>query len=383
MSHSAVIEPFPIHTDQSVLDDLNARLQNTRWVDRETPEDWSQGIPLSYMQDIHATWLNEYDWRPTEAALNALGSFKTQINGLDIHFLHIRSPHENARPLILTHGWPGSILEFRKVIEPLTNPTEHGGSAEDAFHLVIPSIPGFGFSGKPTAPGWSVERIAEAWAELMRRLGYQRYLAQGGDWGSAISVALGRNDPDHCIGVHVNFVICLPPAEVMENPTPEEAAALMAFGEHNEWGTGYSKQQSTRPQTLGYGLVDSPIGQAAWIIEKFHAWADCDGHPENSFTRQELLDNVMMYWLTASGGSSARLYWESFNNIAPDAYEAPFGASLFAIEIIRPSRRWAESQYKNIKFWNEHQKGGHFAAMEQPHLFVEDLRRCSAVMWSA
>ncbi len=380
MSPSAAIDAFPIHVDQSVLDDLKTRLAMTRWVEKETPDDWSQGIPLSYMREIHESWLHDYDWRVTEAAINELGSYKTHIDGVDIHFLHIPSPHAEARPLILTHGWPGSILEFRKIIAPLTDPTRHGGRAEDAFHLVIPAIPGFGFSQKPEKPGWTVERIAQAWAVLMSRLGYERYYAQGGDWGSAITVALGRLDAAHCVGVHVNFVIVMPPAEVMENPTPEEAAALVAFGEHDQWGTGYSKQQSTRPQTLAYGLVDSPIGQAAWILEKFHAWSDCRGHPENSFTRTELLDNVMMYWLTASAGSSARLYWESFNSIVPDPYDAPFGASLFAIEIIRPSRRWAESQYKNITFWNEHSCGGHFAAMEQPDLFVADVRQCFAQM---
>lgn len=378
MSLPDAIEPYPIHIEQHHLDDLKTRLMMTRWVEKETPDDWSQGIPLSYMRDIHDTWLNDYDWRPTEARINALGSFKTQIDDLDIHFLHIRSPHAQARPLILTHGWPGSILEFTKVIGPLTQPTEYGGAPSDAFHLVIPSIPGFGFSQKPQTPGWTIEHIAEAWAELMRRLGYTHYFAQGGDWGSAISVALGRADRAHCAGVHVNFVIVPPPADVLADPTPEEAAALMAFGEHDQWGTGYSKQQSTRPQTLGYGLVDSPIGQAAWILEKFHAWADCQGHPENSFSRHELLDNVMMYWLTGSGGSSARLYWESFNSIVQEPYDAPFAASLFKIEIIRPSRRWAEAHYKNIVFWNEHPCGGHFAAMEQPDLLVADLRQCFA-----
>ncbi len=374
------IRPFPIHVDQSILDDLRQRLALTRWVEKETPEDWSQGIPLSYMKEIHNSWLNEYDWRPVEARLNALGSFVTEIDDVDIHFLHVRSPHQHARPLIMTHGWPGSVLEFMKIIPMLTEPEKHGGKIEDAFHLVLPTMPGYGFSGKPKTTGWTIDHIGAAWAELMARLGYTRYYAQGGDWGSAVTIAIGRADPTHCAAVHVNMVIALPSEEVMAEPTPAEQKSLADFMKHQEWGTGYAKQQSTRPQTLGYALVDSPIGQAAWILEKFYEWADCDGHPENIFTRTELLDNVMMYWLTASGGSSARLYWESYNSINADPFDVPMGATVFPIDIFKPSRRWASAQYKNIIFWNEPDRGGHFAAFEKPMVLAEDLRACFSMI---
>jgi len=377
------IKPFQINIDQKQLDDLKLRLSQTRWVEKETPDDWSQGIPLAYMKDIHATWLNDYDWRPIEEKLNGLGSFMTEIDGVDIHFLHIRSPHAGARPLIMTHGWPGSVLEFMKVIPMLTEPEKHGGKAEDAFHLVLPTMPGYGFSGKPTSTGWTIDRIGAAWAELMARLGYARYLAQGGDWGSAVTIAIGRADPEHCAGVHVNMVIAMPDEEIMTAPTPEEQRLLADFMLHQEWGTGYAKQQSTRPQTLAYALVDSPIGQAAWILEKFHEWADCDGHPENIFTRNELLDNVMMYWLSAAGGSSARLYWESYNSINADEFTLPMGGTVFPVEIFKPSRRWASKQYTNIVFWSEPERGGHFAAFEQPETLVKDLRECFKIIWNS
>jgi epoxide hydrolase len=374
------IRDYPIHVAQSEIDDLHRRLRDTRWVDKETSSDWSQGIPLAYIQDIHKSWLEDYDWRQCEQRINDFGSFMTTIDDVDIHFLHVKSKHENAKPLLLAHGWPGSIVEFFKVIPMLTDPMTYGGTAEDAFHLVIPTMPGYGFSGKPSQPGWKVEKIARAWAELMARLGYSDYFAQGGDWGSAVTIGIGKADPDHCRGVHVNMVIAFPDEAMLADPTAEELKSLAQFAEHSEWGTGYSKQQSTRPQTLGYALVDSPIGQAAWVLEKFHAWADCDGHPENIFTRQELLDNVMMYWLTASGGSSARLYWESFNSIDPGEFKLPMGASLFPVEIVRPSRRWADKQYTNIVFWAEHERGGHFAAFEKPEIYVDDVRKCFALM---
>lgn len=376
------IRDFPIQIPEKALDDLRARLEMTRWVDRETPDDWSQGIPLDYMKDIHNSWLHDYDWRTCERQLNALGSFITQIDGLDIHFLHIRSPHAQARPLLMTHGWPGSILEFMKIIPMLTDPTKYGGQAEDAFHLVLPSLPGYGFSGKPTAPGWGVDRIGKAWGQLMARLGYERFGAQGGDWGSAVTIATARYAPEACKGVHVNMVIALPDEEILANANAQEQKALADFAHHQQWGTGYSQQQSTRPQTLGYGLVDSPIGQAAWILEKFQAWSDCNGHPENIFSRTELLDNVMMYWLTASGGSSARLYWESFNTINPEPFDLPMGASSFPVEIIKPSRRWAEKQYSNIVFWRDHDAGGHFAAFERPDVLAQDIRDCFRAIWA-
>jgi pimeloyl-ACP methyl ester carboxylesterase len=370
------IRSHPINVGQAQIDDLHQRLKQTRWVNKETPDDWSQGIPLAYMREIHQTWLEDYDWRACEDKINAAGSFMTTIMDMDIHFLHVRSPHEGARPLILTHGWPGSILEFLKVIPLLTDPVVHGGSPEDAYHLVIPSIPGFGFSGKPTGTGWPVERMAEAWAELMARLNYDKYFAQGGDWGSLITTKLGQADPEHCMGVHINFIVALPDETMLADATPDEQARLAQFGEHGKWGTGYSKQMGTRPQTLGYGLVDSPIGQAAWVLEKFQAWSDCDGHPENALTRQELLDNVMIYWLTASAGSSGRIYWESLTNFVPTEFNLPLGGSIFKVDIIRPTRRWAEQWYKNIIFWADHDQGGHFAACEKPEMFVNDLRKC-------
>jgi pimeloyl-ACP methyl ester carboxylesterase len=273
---------------------------------------------------------------------------------------------------VITHGWPGSIVEFHKVIAPLTDPTAFGGDAADAFHLVCPSLPGYAFSDKPAATGWGIERIARAWAALMARLGYDRYGAQGGDWGSMVTDMIGQVDPDHLAGIHMNMPIAIP--STFEDLTEVENAALGAMAFYQEWDSGYSKQQSTRPQTLGYGLVDSPAGQAAWILEKFYQWTDCDGHPENVLSRDELLDNVMLYWLTASGASSARLYWESFNNGPREQVNVPVGCSVFPKEIIRISRRWAESRFTNIQYWNELDRGGHFAAFEQPDLFVNELR---------
>jgi pimeloyl-ACP methyl ester carboxylesterase len=285
----------------------------------------------------------------------------------------VRSPHEGALPIVLTHGWPGSVVEFLDVIGPLTDPVAHGGDAADAFHVVCPSLPGYGFSDRPTEPGWGVERIAGAWATLMGRLGYERYGAQGGDWGSMVTADLGRLDPDHVVGIHLNMVVAAPSAAGGELTEPERAA-LAAYDEHRRWGTGYSKQQSTRPQTLGYGLVDSPAGQCAWIVEKFWAWTDCDGHPENALSRDQMLDNVMLYWLPATGASSARLYWESFTKPGLDPVAVPTGCSIFPKEIIRPPRRWAEGRFADLRYWNEVERGGHFAAFEQPALFVDEVR---------
>ncbi len=278
-------------------------------------------------------------------------------------------------PLIVTHGWPGSVVESHKVIEPLTNPTAHGGTAADAFHVVCPSLPGFGFSAKPTTTGWGVDRIASAWAVLMDRLGYTRYGAQGGDWGSAVTTALGAQDVAHCAGIHITLAMATRP-NVEGQPTPEEARALQGIKYYADWDSGYSKQQSTRPQTLGYGLTDSPSGQAAWILEKFWAWTDCGGHPENILTRDELLDNVMLYWATATAASSARLYWESFGPKRRMARQVsvPTGVAVFPKEIVAPVRRWMEASYTNIRHWNEMPKGGHFAAFEQPDLYVREVR---------
>jgi pimeloyl-ACP methyl ester carboxylesterase len=366
------IRPYRIEVPNAGLDDLKERLARTRWPEAEPVDDWSQGIPLAYTRDLAAYWADGYDWRSREAALNRFDHYLTEIDGLDIHFIHQRSPHDDALPLLITHGWPGSVVEFHKVIQPLVNPPS--GRPEDAFHVICPSLPGYGFSGKPTHAGWGVEKIAQAWDTLMVRLGYDRYGAQGGDWGAAVTTQIGRNR-GHCVGIHLNMPIARPAAGSGGGDfTEDEQRALAAFAEHQKWGTGYSKQQSTRPQTLGYGLVDSPVGQLAWIVEKFWAWADCDGHPENVLSRDELLDNVMLYWVTSSGASSARLYWESFNRFVTDGrVDLPTGVASFPKEILRTPRRWCEAAY-NITHWTTMPRGGHFAALEQPELFVDDVR---------
>ena len=385
------ITPFKINASDAELSDLRRRLTQTRWPERETPADWSQGVPLSYLKELCAYWANDYDWRAREAQLNRFDQFTTPLFSqppesetdgeiLDIHFIHQRSPHENARPLIMTHGWPGSVVEFHKVIEPLTHPDAHGGNAEDAFHVVCPSLPGYGFSDKPTKPGCGVAEIAQMWNELMLRLGYSNYVAQGGDWGSAVTTAIGLQNLGNCQAIHVNMPNAGAPKTARENPNAADKQALERAMFYQQWDSGYSKQQSTRPQTLGYGLVDSPSAQAGWVIEKFYAWTDCDGHPENALSRDELLDNVMLYWLPATGASSARLYWESFGNAFGDNAKAtvtlPTGCSLFPKEIVPTPRSWAEQRYTNITYWNELDKGGHFAAFEQPELFINELRNC-------
>jgi epoxide hydrolase len=369
------VSPFRIAVPDAVLADLKSRLRNTRWPEAELVDDWSQGAPLKWIKDVCGYWAEQYDWKKREAALNRFAQFTTDIDGLGIHFIHARSPHPQAMPLIITHGWPGSVVEFHKVIEPLVDPVAHGGNAADAFHVVCPSLPGFGFSAKPTTTGWGVGRIAQSWAALMDRLGYARYGAQGGDWGSAVTTALGALDADHCAGIHITLAMATRP-NVEGTPTPEEARALERIKYYADWDSGYSKQQSTRPQTLGYALTDSPSGQAAWILEKFWAWTDCNGHPENILTRDELLDNVMLYWVTASAASSARLYWESFGPKRRPAVtvKVPTGVAVFPKEIVTPVRKWMEASFTNITHWNEMPKGGHFAAFEQPDLFVREVR---------
>jgi epoxide hydrolase len=373
MTEIGEIRPFRIAIPDEDLADLQLRLARTRWPEAECVDDWSQGIPLDYTRELATYWADEYDWRAREALLNRFDQFTTEIDGLDIHFIHQRSPHRDAFPVVITHGWPGSVAEFHKVIEPLTDPTAHGGRAEDAFHVVCPSLPGYAFSGKPATTGWGVGKVAEAWETLMVRLGYHRYGAQGGDWGAAVTTQIGRNG-GHCVGIHLNMPLGRPPTGAMENPTEEEQQALASLEHYQRWDSGYSKQQSTRPQTLGYALVDSPVGQMAWIVEKFWSWMDCDGHPENVLSRDELLDNVMMYWLTGSGASSARMYWESFNAFRPDSpVEVPTGVASFPKEILRAPRDWCEPNY-HITHWTTMPRGGHFAAFEQPELFVGDVR---------
>lgn len=373
---SDAIRPYRIAIPDPVLEDLKRRLATTRWPERAPVDDWSQGTPLEYLQAVCATWASEYDWRATEARLNRLPQFMTSIDGADIHFVHLRSQHADALPLVMTHGWPGSIIEFLEVVDPLVHPTAHGAAAADAFHLVLPTLPGYGFSAKPTQTGWGVERIARAWSTLMQRLGYASYVAQGGDWGASVSTWIGLQDPDHCRGIHINMPIVAVDKTTLAELTPLEKSALEGRKHYSDWDSGYSKEQSTRPQTVGYGLVDSPAGLAAWILEKFHAWTDCDGHPENVLARNALLDNLMFYWLPGTGASSARLYWESFARTKLDPVRVPSGVSLFPKEIFRASRRWVEKRYTNLVYWNELPRGGHFAAFEQPEAFVRELRAC-------
>jgi epoxide hydrolase len=365
------IAPFRVDVPEAELIELRARLERTRWPQREPVDDWSQGVPLGYLQDLCEYWAHGYDWRATEARLNELPQFRTEIDGLGIHFIHVRSPDPDALALILTHGWPGSIVEFLKVIGPLS----------ETFHVVCPSLPGYGFSDKPVQPGWGIDRIAHAWIELMGRLGYERYGAQGSDWGTSISTRIAQQDPARVAGIHLTPPLAPPDPSTFGDLTESEHAALEAIEHSAEWDSGYSRMHATRPQTIGYSLVDSPAGLCAWIVEKLRAWTDCDGHPENALTRDEMLDDVMLYWLSRTGASSARLYWESIRQVdewisgrATDTVTVPTGCSIFPKELQRPSRRWAERRFLDIRSWSEPERGGHFAAFEQPALFVDEVR---------
>jgi pimeloyl-ACP methyl ester carboxylesterase len=367
------MHPFRIDVPEAELRDLRERLRRTRWPEAETVGDWSQGVPLSYLQSLCHYWAEEYDWRATEARLNALPQYRTEIDCLDISFVHVRSPHPGALPLVLTNGWPGSIIEYLDVIEPLTAPPDPA----DAFHLVLPTLPGYGFSDKPASPGWGVQRIARAWAELMARLGYERYGAQGSDWGTSVTTSLGQQDSAHLAGIHVVPPIAAPDPATFGDLTEAELATLDALRHAADWESGYSAEQSTKPQTVGYGLVDSPAALCAWVVEKFHAWTE---HPE-ALDRDRLLDNVMLYWLPGTGASSARLYWESFRQVSEwftrttdDTVPVPTGCSIFPRELPRPSRRWAARRYPDIRWWHELDRGGHFAALEEPELFTGELR---------
>jgi pimeloyl-ACP methyl ester carboxylesterase len=370
------VRAFTLAVPEAELDDLRTRLTRTRWPEKEAVSDWSQGTPLAELQALCAYWQQGYDWRRCEARLNALGQFKTEIDGLDIHFLHVRSPHADAVPLLITHGWPGSVIEFMGVIEELANPADGGL----AFHVVAPSLPGFGFSGKPTATGWGVEKIGRAWGELMTRLGYARWFAQGGDWGSAVTTAIAVQKVAGCAGIHLNMPIGRPLPDDMANPTPPELKALTALKYYQDWDSGYSTQQRTRPQTVGYGLVDSPAGLAGWIFEKMWAWTDNSGSPFDALSRDAILDNIMLYWLPATGASSARLYWESFGSFAPQKIDLPVAVSAFPKEILPTPRKWAERNYTKLVHWGEMERGGHFAAWEQPEAFVRELRTAFALM---
>ena len=372
------IRSFNLDVPETEIDELKARLNHARWPDSETVDDWTQGVPINYHREFCEYWASDYNWYDTQDRLNKYPQYKTTIDNLDIHFIHVKSSHKDATPIIMTHGWPGSIVEFHKVIEPLAEPTKYGGSPDDAFHVVCPSLPGYGFSGKPTTTGWGVPKIAEAWDELMARLGYQNYYARGGDWGSAVTTAIGLQNKGQCAGIHINMANAGATKAARENPDEADKIALAGAKFYQDWDSGYSKQQSTRPQTLGYGLADSPVGQSAWILEKFFQWTDCNGHPENVLTRDEIIDNIMFYWLTNTSASSARLYWESFNQAfgggKGDTVKLPTGVSSYPKEIVRTPRSWAEKRYSNIQYWNDLDKGGHFAAFEQPALFVQELR---------
>ncbi|MCK9382471.1 MAG: epoxide hydrolase [Sulfuritalea sp.] len=373
---SESIDPFKLAVTDETLADLRSRLANTRWPDRETVGDWSQGVPLDRIKALCDYWARDYDWRHCEARLNGFGQYHTSIDGLRIHFLHVRSPSPDAVPLILTHGWPGSVVEFLDVIGPLTDPVAHGGNAADAFHVVIPSLPGYGFSDKPATTGWGVERIAAAWIALMTRLGYQRFLAQGGDWGAAVTSAIGMLAPPECVGIHLNMPLIYPGKDDLLHLTAAEQASVASMKFYRQSDSGYAKLQRTRPQTLAYGLTDSPAAQAAWIYEKFYAWTDNRGEPESALTRDAMLDNIMLYWLPATAASAARLYWESLAFFKTTPLALPVGVTIYPKEFSRPSRRWAERHFANIIHWNETEKGGHFAAFEQPALFVTELRNC-------
>jgi pimeloyl-ACP methyl ester carboxylesterase len=372
------IRPYRVEIPQADLDDLRDRLGRTRWPVALPGAEWSRGVPVDYLKGLVAYWVDGYDWREQEAALNEYPQFVTEIDGQTIHFLHVRSPEPDATPLVLSHGWPGSVVEFLDVIGPLTDPRSHGGDPADAFHVVIPSIPGFAFSGPTAETSWDSNRTARAYAELMRRLGYERYGAQGGDYGAFIAPDLGRVDPEHVIGVHVNAATFgfIPFGEVSEEElagmTDSEKTRVARLGNYMAEMNGYFQQQATRPQTLSYSLADSPVGQLAWIVEKFKEWTDGDGLPEDAVSRDHMLTNVMLYWLTNTGGTSANLYYESMHSGTwPTPSQVPTGVANFAQDVAL--RAYAE-QGNNIVHWSEFDRGGHFAAMEAPDLLVGDVR---------
>lgn len=382
---SGMIRPFKVSMPPAAIADMKRRVGSTVWPDAQPVDDDSQGVPLDRLQPLLRYWSDGYDWRKFEARLNALPMFLTEIDGLDIHFIHVRSRHENALPMIMTHGWPGSIIEFLKVIGPLTDPTAHGGRAEDAFHVVVPSIPGFGFSAKPTTAGWGSNRIGRAWATLMQRLGYDRYVSQGGDCGSVISQRMALQKAPGLLGVHLNMPGTVPPeiAAILtaRGPapaglSPKERAAFDALDTFYRNSAGYAEMMVTRPQTIGYSLVDSPAGLAAWMYDKFATWTYSGGVPERVLTRDEMLDDISLYWLTRTGASAARIYWEDHSNNfnAIDIPELPVAVTVFPGEIYRAPRSWAERCYGNLVYFSEAADGGHFASWEQPALFTAEVR---------
>jgi len=383
------IRPFRVDVPEAALVDLRRRLAATRWPDRETVTDQSQGVRQEKLQALVRYWEKDYDWRKVEAKLNALPQFVTEIDGLNIHFIHVRSRHANALPIIITHGWPGSVLELLKAIGPLTDPTAHGGRAEDAFHVVVPSMPGYGFSDRPQGTGWGPDRMGRAWDVLMKRLGYERYVSQGGDWGSVVADAMARQAPAGLLGIHVNMPPTVPgdlmKAILAGDPAPaglsaKEKAAFESLSTFFAKNAGYGVMMVTRPQTVGYGLSDSPVGLAAWMYDKFVQWTYSGGEPERSLTRDEMLDDITLYWLTNSAISSARLYWENNNNnFSADAQKTaeisiPVAVTVFPGEIYQAPKSWAERAYRKLIYFNEVDKGGHFAAWEEPELFSAELR---------
>ena len=383
---SADVRPFPIDIPAEKLDELRKRIGATRWPSKELVGDRSQGVQLATLQALARYWLDEYDFGRIEARLNALPQFVSEIDGVDVHFIHVKSSHENALPLIMTHGWPGSVIEMIDSVGPLTDPTAHGGSAEDAFHLVLPSLPGYGLSGEPVEIGWDLGRTARAWAELMRRLGYTRYVAQGGDVGAGVTDVMGRQAPEGLIGIHTNLLV---PAlgGTMPTNTDEERAAAAQIATFSRSGNGYFVEMATRPQTIGYALLDSPIALAAWMVDHDTdayykiARAFVDGQPSGNLTRDNILDNITLYWLTGTGASAARSYWEAYGADAPAAGAQPlpppaipFGFTSFPGEIWRTPRSWVDASYPNVNYFNEVDKGGHFAAWEEPELFATEIR---------
>jgi len=380
------IRPFHLEIPEEQIDDLGRRIAQTRWPTKELVGDRSQGVQLRTLQELARYWATDYDWRKAEARLNALQQFTTEIEGVDIHFIHVKSQHENALPLIMTHGWPGSVIELLEAVGPLTDPTSHGGTAEDAFDLVLPSLPGYGFSGEPREVGWNVGRIAQAWAELMHRLGYTRYVAQGGDVGASVTDQMGRQAPEGLLGIHMNLLVTtLSGAPVPEN-TEEERAAREAINTFRASGFGYFLEMATRPQTIGYAQLDSPVALAAWMLDHDTdayykiASAFVDGKPSGNLTRDHILDNITTYWLTGTGASAARSYWENgrFGAQAagktPPPVTLPVGFTTFPGEIWQSPRSWIEASYPNVTYFNKAAKGGHFAAWEEPEIFSQEIR---------
>lgn len=372
----APVMPFTYMAPQATLDDLKQRLAQTRWPEPETVADWSQGAPIARMRAFVDYWRDDYDWRRCEAKLARIAQFKTTIDGLGIHFIHVVSRHRNALPIIMTHGWPGSIIEFLDIVAPLTDPVAHGGRAEDAFHFIAPSLPGFGFTDKPGGPGWNADRIARAWGELMARLGYRRYVAQGGDWGTFVTTRMAQLRLPDLAAIHLTMPQVIPD-RLPEKLTAEQQGALDAHKRFETDQFGYFAIQATRPQTIGYPLADSPAGQAAWIYEKFQAWTDNKGNPEDALTRDQMLDNITLYWLTNTAASSARIYFEHAGigeSKNAGIVDMPVGISIFPREIFRAPRDWAEQFFPKLIYWNEVERGGHFAAFEEPALFTREMR---------